>query len=123
VDLIVSALMLAHVGDPEAELQEWTRLLAAGGEIILTDFHPEAVRSGMKTTFEHEGRVVEVENHFHSVDRLRAQFAALGLEIVAFRERALDERVRSVYERRNRLDLYRRGFGTRLVIGFRLRKT
>jgi SAM-dependent methyltransferase len=102
VDLVVSTLMLGHVRDAEAELREWDRLLAARGEVILTDFHPEALRRGAKRTFPHQGATFEVESHMHGVEALRSLFRALRLEIVAFRERAYD--------------------GAPVVLGFRLRR-
>jgi ubiquinone/menaquinone biosynthesis C-methylase UbiE len=122
VDLIVSALMMAHVREIELELREWARLLKPGGEIVLTDFHPDAVRSGMRTTFNHRGATFEIENHLHTVKELRSLFQALALDVLDCRERTLDQAVRGIYERHNRMDIYRKGFGMPLAIGFRLRR-
>lgn len=121
-DLVVSTLMLAHVREVDVELGAWARLLKTGGEIILTDFHPEALRAGMRTTFANRGATFEIENHIHSVKEMESIFQALNLEVISRRERTLDSTVRASYERQNRMDVYQKGFGKQLVIGFRLRK-
>src|SRR6185312_10935044 len=40
-DVIVSTLALAHILHPENAFNEWYRVLKPGGEIIITDYHPE----------------------------------------------------------------------------------
>ncbi len=102
VDLIVSSLMLGHVRQVGDELREWTRILRNGGEILYTDFHPEALRAGAKRTFGYRGRTFEVESYCRAVHELQSLFDSLDLETTGFQERA--------------------HLGTPLVLGFRLRK-
>lgn len=122
VDLVVSTLMLGYAHDVAEELREWTRLLRPGGEIVFTDLHPEALRAGAKRTFTHLGVTFEIEHKVYTIEQLHGVFAALHLEILARRERRLDDSVRAIYERRNHLEGFRRGFGTPLVLGFHLRR-
>ncbi len=122
VDLVVSTLMLGHVREVADELREWTRLLRTGGGIVATDFHPEACRAGMKRTFTHAGATFEVENHPHTLELLRSLFRSMNLGIERFEERAIDAAVRAGFERQDHAEAYRRGIGTPLVFGFRLRK-
>lgn len=123
VDVVVSTLMLGYARCPEDELREWTRLLKVGGEIVLTEVHPDAIRAGMKRTFTHGGDTFEIEHSVVTLDALEAVFRALHLQIVASGQRALDETVRSVYERRGHSAAYRKDLGTSMVLGFRLRKS
>jgi SAM-dependent methyltransferase len=123
VDVLVSTLMLGHERDVEGELREWGRLLPHGGEIIVTDFHPDAFRAGMTRTFVHRGVTFEVEHHLHTPSTLRSLFQALHLEVVSFRERTLDSTVRAYFERKSSMKAFRKGFGTPLVLGFHLRRT
>ncbi len=102
VDLIVSSLMLGHVREVGDELREWTRILRDGGQIVYTDFHPQALRAGAKRTFGYRGRTFEVESHCHTVPALRSLFDSVHLETTGFQEKAHE--------------------GTPLVLGFRLRK-
>jgi ubiquinone/menaquinone biosynthesis C-methylase UbiE len=122
VDLVVSTLMLGYARDLRDELREWTRLLRLGGEIIVTEFHPEALRQGMMRTFVHRGKTYEIEHERFTVEELRSLFQSLHLEIVCFLERTLDESVRASFERQNHTDAYFKGFGIPLVLGFRLRR-
>jgi ubiquinone/menaquinone biosynthesis C-methylase UbiE len=105
VDLVVSTLMLGHVREVEDELREWARLLRPGGEIIVTDFHPEALRAGAKRTFIHWGATFEVESHVHTVEALQSLFGSLDLDIVRFQEKTYGQPAQP------------------LVLGFRLRRT
>jgi ubiquinone/menaquinone biosynthesis C-methylase UbiE len=122
VDLVLSSLMLGYVHRLDDELREWTRLLRTGGEVILTDFHPEALRAGAKRTFTHHGTTWEIENYIYTLDVLRSVFRSLNLDIVQFHEGKVDGAVRAHYERANALELYRSTYGAPLVVGFRLRR-
>jgi ubiquinone/menaquinone biosynthesis C-methylase UbiE/uncharacterized protein YbaR (Trm112 family) len=122
VDLIVSTLTLGYVKDVHAELREWTRLLRVGGEIVVTDVHPEALSAGMKRTFDHRGVTFEIEHTTHSADALRSMFRELHLEILQIEERMLDPALRTTFERNDYLDGYRRVAGVPLVLGFHLRR-
>lgn len=103
-DCVVSTLMLGHVRDAEAELREWTRLLKPGGEVIYTDFHPDALRKGAKRVFRHGLRTFEVESYTHDLGALRSTFRSLRLEPVRFEQRTAGPEAQL------------------LVFGFRLRK-
>jgi ubiquinone/menaquinone biosynthesis C-methylase UbiE len=122
VDVIVSTLTLGHIAGIQAALAEWNRALRPGGAMLLTDFHPDAFRSGMKRTFRHGWRTIEVENHLHPVETLRSAFGALGLEVQAEREGRIDETVERQFQQQGGPEAYLRHRGTPVVIGFHLRK-
>lgn len=50
-DLVVSALVLCHVSGMEGVVGEFHRVLRPGGHLLITDFHPESVAYGWRTTF------------------------------------------------------------------------
>jgi len=114
--------MLGYVPKLTQELQEWTRILRIGGEIIITDFHPDALAAGAKRTMTHAGTTFEIENYIHTVPRFRAVFDTLHLEVLRLDEQAVDETVRPTYERHQALDVFRESLGKPLVIGMRLRR-
>ena len=70
-DLVLCALTLGHIRDPGAAMREFARILAPGGTLLLTDFHPAAAAHGWRRTFRRDGRVYELENHAYTVDQLR----------------------------------------------------
>src|SRR5688572_24738582 len=45
-DLLISTLTIAHIEKIEKAFTEWKRVLKKGGEMILTDYHPEALARG-----------------------------------------------------------------------------
>ena len=49
IPLVVCALVLCHVADLRRAFAELARPTAPGGHVLITDFHPEAVASGMRS--------------------------------------------------------------------------
>jgi len=122
VDVVVSTLMLGHVRAVDEELREWTRVLRSGGEIVVTDFHPDAFRAGMRRTFRHEGRTFEVEHHAHAVSALRALFDALDLQVMGLGERTFDPSAPANAALARSPHARHAASSTPVVVGFRLRK-
>ncbi len=46
-DLVLCALMLSHVTDLAPVVAEFARVLGAGGHLLITDFHPRCIGSGL----------------------------------------------------------------------------
>ena len=49
-DLVICALVLCHVPDLRAVMREFHRVASPGGHLLVTDFHPDAVAYGWRTT-------------------------------------------------------------------------
>ena len=76
-DLAVCALMLCHVPDLRRALDELARVVRPGGYLLITDFHPDAVGEGWRTTFERPGIAYLLPNAGHTrVDYLEGLTAA-----------------------------------------------
>jgi ubiquinone/menaquinone biosynthesis C-methylase UbiE len=121
-DLIISTLALAHMPDALAVLEEWCRVLAPGGDIILTDYHPQALEKGADRTFRHEGKLVTVKNYIYPLESIRAYARQLNLSVIRFAERKIDESVRSWYEQQGASHVFERFKGTPIVYSIHLRK-
>ena len=121
-DLIISTLAIAHIPSLEKALLEWNRVLKQGGEIIITDYHPEALAKGGKRTFRHEGRWVAVKNYIHPVEKLRLLAKQLQFEELRFTERVIDDSVKGYYERQNALRLFEQFKDVPIIYGIHLRK-
>jgi len=115
--LIVSTLALAHVPAAARALGEWSRILRAGGAMLITDFHPAAIRAGMKRTFVSEGQTIEIEHYPTDLEELRRVAADSGLIHMFTAERAIDESVRPLFERAEYLQAYEKYKGRPLVFG------
>ena len=65
-DLVICALVLCHVPDVRGALHELARVLRPGGHLLITDFHPDAVGAGWRTTFERPGTAYLLPNPGHT---------------------------------------------------------
>ncbi|MEN9685136.1 MAG: hypothetical protein RLZZ28_922 [Bacteroidota bacterium] len=122
VDLIISTLTIAHIEDITAALKEWTRVLKPGGEILLTDYHPEALAKGAKRTFQSGNKLITIKNYVHSIEKIEHIAGQLGLSFTRIVESKIDESVISFYENQNALSVYEKFKGMKIIYGVRLKK-
>ncbi len=81
-DVVLCNLVLGHVRDLEPALESMDRVLTAGGDLVITDFHPEATRRGWQRTFQDENGVTQIiEQHLHTLDAYRRTLNRLGLDL------------------------------------------
>ena len=122
-DVIVSTLALAHIPDASIAIREWHRILKATGSMLITDFHPDAIRSGMKRTFIAQGETIEIEHHVTEINQLQNIARKCGLTVSFISERSIDDSVRPLFERDLALREYDKYKGLRLVFGMVFTKT
>jgi SAM-dependent methyltransferase len=103
-DLIVCALTLGHVSDQQAAMRDFARILAPGGALLLTDFHPAEAARGWRRTFRRDGHVYELENHAYTVDQLRD--AVAGLELAECAEATIGEPERALFDAAGKPELF-----------------
>jgi malonyl-CoA O-methyltransferase len=92
-DVVVSTLALGHMRPVEAAMAELARLAAPGACVLVTDFHPDALRRGWKRTFHSHGETVEMESEPYSLDQLRQS----RLLLEDFVEAGFDEPERAMF--------------------------
>lgn len=116
-DLVWCRLVIGHLADCGAAFRELRRVAAAGGQVVVTDFHPAAYASGLRRTFRDGGEVLEVEHHAHSFEDLVAAGASAGLRLTASAERSIGPSVRGYYDRAEKGDIYAVHRDTPVVLG------
>lgn len=86
-DFIACGLAVGHAPDLQAWMAEAARVLARGGVLVYSDFHPDAARAGMTRSFHDAGgRRHDLAHALHAPDdHLRAACAA-GLVLQGQRE-------------------------------------
>jgi malonyl-CoA O-methyltransferase len=50
-DFLINALMLCHLPDIAGAIHECCRVVQPGGYLLITDFHPDGIERGWRTTF------------------------------------------------------------------------
>ncbi len=86
-DLIVSGLAVGHAPSLDAWMVEAARVLAPGGVLIYSDFHPDAARAGMARSFtDARGQRHELLHALHDADAHLAAAWRAGLVLEAQRE-------------------------------------
>lgn len=119
-DLVWCRLVIGHLADSAPAYAELGRVTAAGGRVIVTDFHPAAHAAGHRRTFRHGDAVHEVEHYLHTLATHREGAREAGLRLTAVREAEIGPSVRAFYERAGRAALYEahRGLPVVLALSF-----
>lgn len=121
-DAIISTLTIAHIENIEEALQAWCRILKPDADIIITDFHPDALEFGAKKTFRYNSNYISIKNFVHYVDDIEGTLLKNGFRIVNKLERKIDETVRQYYEANDALPLYEKFKDARIIYGIHLRR-
>ena len=90
-DLIVCGLAVGHLADLAGSLAEMGRVLAGGGVLIYSDFHPFGALLGWKRTFRGaNGTEYAARHHVHLYAAHQAACQAAGLRLEAVREPCIE---------------------------------
>lgn len=86
-DVIVSGLAVGHAPSLDAWMTEAARVLAPGGHLVYSDFHPDAARAGMTRSFtDAAGQRHELLHALYDLDAHQAAACRAGLVLEASRE-------------------------------------
>jgi malonyl-CoA O-methyltransferase len=86
-DLVCSSLMAGDVEDVSDWVNEAARVLAPGGHLVYSDFHPAWSTEQWRRTFKaSDGRRVEISYFPHSMEQHLASLEQAPFEVTAIRE-------------------------------------
>ena len=86
-DVINASLTIGDTADLSAWTREMARVLARGGHLVYSDFHPSWAQHGWKRTFRGpDGEPQELEFVPHAIDDHLSAIDGAGLRTVAIRE-------------------------------------
>ena len=122
-DAVLSTLTVAHIEDIEDALQTWSRITKQQGDLIITDFHPNALASGGKRTFRHGDKHIAVQNFVHTTDSIKQILLKEGFTIIAHQEIKVDETVRHYYLQQNALHVYEKFKGQPIIYGIHFKRS
>jgi len=101
-DATICTLTIGHVQPVGAALGELARITRPGGVVIVTDFHPDALRRGWKRTFSCEGETCEIETAPYAIREVSHE----ELQLEEFRELSFDEPERSLFDAAGKAALF-----------------
>jgi malonyl-CoA O-methyltransferase len=120
-DLVVSGLAVGHAPRLDEWMREVARVLAPGGHLVYSDFHPDAARAGMTRSFtDDEQRKHTLLHSLYDLPAHRAAAAAAGLELERWREVRVGQELREPFK--GDAEFYRRWHGLAVVLALRMRK-
>ena len=122
VDTIISTLTIAHIENIKDAFTEWHRVLKYGGEVIITDYHPEALARGGRRTFAHNGKTIAIKNYVHSIEKVFDVMQQTGFEFLEMDEKIIDDSVKRYYEEKQALHVFEKFKNVPIIYGMRLRK-
>jgi ubiquinone/menaquinone biosynthesis C-methylase UbiE len=122
VDTIISTLTIAHIENIKEAFLEWRRVLKDGGEVIITDYHPEALARGGRRTFAHNGKTIAIKNYVHSIEKVFDTMQQTGFEFIEMDEKIIDDSMKRYYEEKQALHVFEKFKNVPIIYGMRLRK-
>jgi SAM-dependent methyltransferase len=92
-DLINASLMVGDIVDLGGWVREIARVLASGGHLVYSDFHPSWAQRGWTRTFRGaDGALHDISFNPHTIDDHLAALDAAGLRVRTIREPRFDSR-------------------------------
>ena len=92
-DLINASLMVGDIADLGAWAREMARVLATGGHLVYSDFHPSWAQRGWSRTFRSaDGELHDVSFHPHSIGDHLSALEQAGLRVRVVGERRFSPR-------------------------------
>ncbi|MBM3473208.1 MAG: methyltransferase domain-containing protein [Armatimonadetes bacterium] len=85
-DLVLCCLVLSHVEALHDAAARLASRVAAGGRLIVTDFHPTNLLLGFRTAFSHEGQRYIVPNFLHPISEYFDAMRKTGLVVTRIEE-------------------------------------
>jgi len=122
-DLLLSTLTVAHIPDIGKAFTEWARVLKPGGQLIITDYHPEALaRGGQRTFRDREQKTIAIRNHVYPLTRITDLATRLNLAPLHVIERRIDASMRPWYEKQGASAIFERFLGVPIIYGMQLKR-
>jgi ubiquinone/menaquinone biosynthesis C-methylase UbiE len=117
-DVVLCTLTIGHMQPIAGALGELARIARPGGRVIVSDFHPEALRRGWKRTFSNAGETCEIETSAYSLDELSCSL----LQLEEFRELSFDEPERQLFDDAGKPALFEKARGVPAIWIARFRR-
>jgi len=114
-DVVICGLAIGHATTLSAWMTEVSRVLADGGTVLYSDFHPEAAKAGLTRSFKDQNdRTHTVPHRCHSAAAQESAAIEAGLKVTAVREVRVGIELREPFA--DSEEFYRRWHGLPIVL-------
>jgi malonyl-CoA O-methyltransferase len=121
-DVVLCALSLGHCPDAMSVFEGLLRLARPGGRVLVTDFHPDAIRKGWKRTFRCGAETFAVESFSYSIEGLLEKAAGSGYCLEQLLELSFGSEEEEIFLNAGRGDLFARVADQAAVVLISLRR-
>jgi malonyl-CoA O-methyltransferase len=116
-DIVWCRLVIGHIQELDATYAELARVCRAGGTIVITDFHPDAVAAGHRRTFrDADGATHEIEHYVHDQESHTTSAVRARLRRTVRHDGIVGPLIRPFYAAADRLGAYEAQRGLKLVL-------
>lgn len=116
-DVVWCRLVIGHIRELDATYAELARVCRAGGTVVISDFHPDAVAAGHRRTFrDANGETHEIEHWVHDEAAHGAAAIRARLRRTVRHDGVVGPLIRPFYATADRLDAYEAQRGLKLVL-------
>lgn len=96
--LVFCSLALGYFPDLRQSFLELARICAPGGQVAVSDIHPEALAAGWSRSFKAGGANYEIDHCLHRLDEIHDAASAAGLRLVLGRSAYFGDPERPVFQ-------------------------
>lgn len=121
-DILISTLTIAHILNAREALTAWCRVLKSSADMIITDFHPDALSLGAQRTFNHNNETKAVHNYIHPIGMIKQCLFEHGFRLVGEEHRKVDESVKAYYLCKHTFPIYEQFLGVPVIYGLHFRR-
>jgi len=122
IDIVISNLTIGHIEQLENVFREWDRFLKSEGEVIITAFHPEALRKGAQRSFQRAGTTYAIKNFIHSLEKVQEFWTCRNYRTMAFYEKCVDSAVKEYYKTNDAVEVYEVWKGVPYLYGYHFKR-
>lgn len=121
-DLVIFSFALGHIRRLDIVLGELARVTKRGGEIFVSDLHPEACAHGWRVGFRDYREAVEIETFPRTPLEILNTFSAAGFECMSCVPLWLGEPERPIFSQAGRSASFTNAISVPAVLVFRFHK-
>jgi ubiquinone/menaquinone biosynthesis C-methylase UbiE len=105
-DLAICSFALGHIQNLQGAMRELARVVEPGGDVLISDLHPEAHSRGWRVGFRDSNAAVEIEVLPRTIEEIIQAFCAEGFACVTHVSLWLGEAERPVFVRAGKAQIF-----------------